>query len=268
MFEALLMMSRDSGGALLEELRRATEAEPDVQARLLGTRIALWRVSGQEGESIAAAASAEDALYIADGHHRYETAETYRGMVPEADRTLGLIVPLGDPGLEVLPTHRIIHGGPVEEPALMSRLEPVFNVTYLASTHDAEAHLRAAGSQARCVVYLPGPQYVGLRLREGIEFSHLPYGGESAVAGLEITKIDRLVVEPMKEMSTAAKLSYSSSAKSAIQRVYSEGASGAVLVNPTTVDQVLAVADAGAFMPQKATYFDPKVPSGLVVLGW
>jgi uncharacterized protein (DUF1015 family) len=63
-------------------------------------------------------------------------------------------------------------------------------------------------------------------------------------------------------------VSYSPSTKSAVQTVYSEGAVGAVLLKPTTVEQVLAVADAGAFMPQKSTYFDPKVPSGLVVLGW
>jgi uncharacterized protein (DUF1015 family) len=269
MFEALLMMSRDSDGALLEELRSATEGEPEVEARLAGARISLWRVSGQAGESITAAASGGDGLYIADGHHRYETAETYRGMVPEADRTLGLIVPVGDPGLEVLPTHRVIHGDQVDQPALMSRLEPVFDVTTLASTHDAEAHLGAPDGQARCVVYLPGPQYLGLRLKEGIELSHLPHTEESTVTDLAVAKIDSLVVEQIRAMSlTAGKLSYSPSAKDAIQRVYSEGAAGAVLVSPTTVEQVLAVSDAGGFMPQKSTYFDPKVPSGLVVLGW
>ena len=269
MFEALLMMSRDSDGALLEELRSATEGEPEVEAQLAGARISLWRVSGRAGESIAAAASGGDGLYIADGHHRYETAETYRGMVPEADRTLALIVPLGDPGLEVLPTHRIIHGDQVDQPALMSRLGPAFEVTTLASTHDAETYVGAADGQARCVVYLPGPRYLGLRLNEGIELSHLPYADESTVTDLAVAKIDSLVVEQIRAMSlTAGKISYSPSAKDAIQLVYSEGAAGAVLVSPTTVEQVLEVSDAGGFMPQKSTYFDPKVPSGLVVLGW
>ena len=106
-------------------------------------------------------------------------------------------------------------------------------------------------------------------LKEGIELSHLPYAEESTVTDLAVAKIDSLVVEQIRAMSlTAGKLSYSPSAKDAIQRVYSEGAAGAVLVGPTTVEQVLAVSDAGGFMPQKSTYFDPKVPSGLVVLGW
>ena len=84
-----------------------------------------------------------------------------------------------------------------------------------------------------------------------------------------MAKIDSLVVEQIRAMSlTAGKISYSPSAKDAIQLVYSEGAAGAVLVSPTTVEQVLAVSDAGGFMPQKSTYFDPKVPSGLVALGW
>jgi uncharacterized protein (DUF1015 family) len=190
-------------------------------------------------------------------------------MVPEADRTLGMIVPVGDPGLELLPTHRIVHGDPVDQEVLMSRLEPVFHVAHLASTHDAESHLRTPDEQARCVVYLPGPKYVGLRLKEGIEFSHMPHGEDPTVNAIDVTKVDSLVVDQLRSMSaTGAKVTYSPSTKSAIQTVYSEGAVGAVLLKPTTVEQVLAVADAGAFMPQKSTYFDPKVPSGLVVLGW
>ncbi len=269
MFEALLMMSRDRSGALRDQLQIATSTEPDVRASLEGVGISLWRVSGPAGQEIARAAAADGSLYIADGHHRYETAEIYRSENPEADRTLGLIVPLGDPGLEVLPTHRIIGGGPVHQSELLTQIADRFDVTTLASAHDAEAHLKGGIEDTRCVVYFPGPSFLGLNLREGADLSTLPFADEETVLALDVAKIDSLIVDPIVRLAgQKAEVGYSPSTRMVIQRVYSEGASAAVLMNPTGVAQVLAVADAGAFMPQKSTYFAPKVPSGLVILSW
>jgi len=119
------------------------------------------------------------------------------------------------------------------------------------------------------VVYLPGPTFLGLQVKEGVDLSWLPFADEPTVLALDVAKIDSLVVDPLRSVGgSLCKISYGPSTKSVIQRVYSEGASAAVLMRPTGVEQVLAVADAGAFMPQKSTYFAPKVPSGLVVLRW
>ncbi|MEE8134672.1 MAG: DUF1015 domain-containing protein [Gemmatimonadales bacterium] len=269
MFEALLLMSRDRSGELRDRLQTATSTEPDVQGSLEGVGISLWRVSGPAGEEISRAAAADGSLYIADGHHRYETAEIYRSENPEADRTLGLIVPLGDPGLEVLPTHRIIGGEPVHQSELLAEIADRFDVITLVSAHDAEAHLNGGIEDTRCVVYFPGPSFLGLSLRKGADLSTLPFAGEETVLALDVARIDHLIVDPIVRLAgTRAKVSYSPSTRMVMQRVYTDGASAAVLMNPTAVEQVLAVADAGAFMPQKSTYFAPKVPSGLVILSW
>lgn len=269
MFEALLLMSRDRSGELRDQLQTATSSEPDMQASLEGVGISLWRVSGPAGEAIARAAAADGSLYIADGHHRYETAEIYRSENPEADRTLGLIVPLRDPGLEVLPTHRIISGEPVHQSELLAQIADRFDVITLVSAHDAEAHLSGGTGDTRCVVYFPGPSFLGLSLREGADLSTLPFAGEETVLALDVAKIDNLIVDPIVGLAgMRAKVGYSPSIRMVMQRVYADGASVAVLMNPTGVEQVLAVADAGAFMPQKSTYFAPKVPSGLVILSW
>ena len=82
MFEALLLLSRDRSGGLRKQLETATSTEPDVRASLEGVGISLWCVTGQNGDEIAGAAAADGCLYIADGHHRYETAETYRSENP------------------------------------------------------------------------------------------------------------------------------------------------------------------------------------------
>ena len=119
MFEALLMMCRDRSGVLRELLLSVAAGDSDFQAVLDGVRISLWSVPGQAGKAIASAAGDDGALYIADGHHRYETAQVYQAENSAADRTLGLIVPLSDPGLAVLPTHRIIHGNPIDRSAVV-----------------------------------------------------------------------------------------------------------------------------------------------------
>ena len=269
MFEALLMMTRDRDGELRERLRSATVRDPDVQGDLGGARISLWRVKGSEGEALAGAASAEGALYIADGHHRYETADTYRSEVPAADRTLGLVVPIGDPGLVVLPTHRIIHGRPVDRSALLGDLAERFHVTELASAADAESFLHGQDELVRCVIYLPGPVLLGVALNPEADLSELPFAGEPTVLSLDVAKIDSLVVDTIRAgAGSDTRVSYSPTIDTAIEGAHADGASAAVLLNPTAVEQVLAVADAGAFMPQKSTYFAPKVPSGLVILRW
>jgi uncharacterized protein (DUF1015 family) len=269
MFEALLMISRDSAGTLQDGLEAATRNTPDMVGVVGGATVSVWRIVGDEGRALAAAASADDAVYIADGHHRYETANTYRSEVPEADRTLALIVPLGDPGLTVLPTHRIVFGDPVDRAVLEDRLGGDFEMKQLASTHEAESHLQQRKDRARCVVYLPGPTYLGLELKAGAGSSGSSGAADPEVRALDIVQVDNLVVDILMDMvGSRAKVEYDPSVRSVLQRVYSEGAVAAVLVNPADVEQVLSVADAGGCMPQKSTYFEPKVPSGLVILAW
>jgi len=269
MFEALLLMCRDRSGVLQELLLSVAAGDSDFEAVLDGVTISLWSVPGPAGEAIASAAGDDGALYIADGHHRYETAQIYHAENSTADRTLGLIVPLGDPGLTILPTHRIIHGSPIDRSAVVDLLGERFEPTDLASAGDVEVYLGRTEERLRCVVYLPGPTFLGLQVKEGVDLSWLPFADEPTVLALDVAKIDSLVVDPLRSVGVSpCKISYGPSTKGVIQRVYSEGASAAVLMRPTGVEQVLAVADAGAFMPQKSTYFAPKVPSGLVVLRW
>ncbi len=92
---------------------------------------------------------------------------------------------------------------------------------------------------------------------------------QPTVRDLDIVRIDKLVVDSLVGVAgDEASRSYHASVGDVVKAVELGRAAAGVLVNPTGVQQVLAVADAGAFMPQKSTYFAPKVPSGLVILGW
>jgi uncharacterized protein (DUF1015 family) len=260
MCEALLLLSRDSTGAFQRGLAEATAAPPVAKAQLDGVDISLWRVDGDRGLSLARAAGCES-LYIADGHHRYETAVAYRTENAGAHRTLGLIVPAADPGLVVLPTHRVIGGVQVQN--VLERLREIAAVDRLppgANVRQALAEVGRGGGG--CVVAGPEGLYRLVRTArlEPPSLRELP----PVVRSLDVAWADTAVIPRLQ--SGASVLRYSADLDLALRWVRSGKAGAAVLLNPPAVEQVLAVADAGAYMPPKATFFTPKVPSGLVFL--
>src|SRR5205823_11845286 len=99
----------DPDRMLAQALAKRASGVPAARAELDGVGIRLWVVSGDEAAELARVAGRAQ-LYIADGHHRYETAVAYTRERPSADRVLSFIVSAADPGLTILPTHRIIFG--------------------------------------------------------------------------------------------------------------------------------------------------------------
>lgn len=266
MLETLLMVTRDTGGRLGESLRAARSAPPLAEAELDGVALTLWRITGAPAAEFATAASAGP-LYIADGHHRYETSNAYRRDNPGADRTLSLIVPVTDPGLIVLATHRLIQGDRIDEATLQGLTADRFWVERLPADAPPMAGLtgRVHGGTS-CVVVLAGGAYLMTRKRN-TDPTALPTAGQPAVAMLDVVRVDSLVVEPLVAAAGAgARLSYTADPGQLVAAMHEGEAVAGVLVKPTPLDQVLSVADRGGFMPQKSTYFMPKVPSGLVVL--
>lgn len=263
MFESLFFLAPDQGGGLSRALAEATQREPWAWAALDGVQIRLWRVSGVGAAALTKAAG--ETLYIADGHHRFETAVAYRGTNPRADRTAGLIVPLADPGLVVLATHRLIHGATIPADRLASALGGAFSVESIEPELDLLALLadrRRTGTS--CIVVLPGGHTMLATLKAGAD---VRAAGTGMAARLDVARIDAVAVGPLKDLAgTGATIGYSASAGEVVAEVGSGQAAVGVMLAPTRVEDVIAVADAGEFMPQKSTYFVPKVPSGLVLL--
>jgi uncharacterized protein (DUF1015 family) len=89
---------------------------------------------------------------------------------------------------------------------------------------------------------------------------------EPTVRRLDVARVDTLIVDPLKQlMGNGATVTYSPDTNE-VRTLAANGNTIGVMLNPTRVEEVLAVSDAGAFMPQKSTYFMPKVPSGLVAM--
>ena len=202
------------------------ERDPDLEVD--GAR--LWRLpeNGIEG------AFADRQLLIADGHHRYETALAYHQEVgrPESAYVLAVLVSLDDPGLMIFPTHRVFEREPHEELPTEDRLR------------DPAAALQALEG-------VPPGRAAAVLYRTG--------GAELAVNGdeLDVSLVDRLGHDG---------ISYTPDWHEAVRAVDSGEAAVAVLMRPTRIEDVFAVAERGETMPQKSTYFYPKLVSGLLFL--
>src|ERR671930_270493 len=207
---------------------RRPDRDPDLEAD--GAR--LWRLPPDEEM---ASGFAERQLLIADGHHRYETALAYHEEVgtPESAYVLAVLVSLEDPGLMIFPTHRVFAREPSQ---LLATDECLPN---------AERALAALGElprdRAAAVVYRAGD-------------AELAVDGEGE---LDVRLVDRLGHEG---------ISYTSDWQEAVRAVDSGEAAVAVLMRPTRIEDVFAVAKRGETMPQKSTYFYPKLVSGLLFL--
>jgi uncharacterized protein (DUF1015 family) len=276
----IYLLYRDKGRsirAILEDLVMM-ESQAAFQTED-GQRHAVWVIDGPEVLAELQEAFDAETLYVADGHHRYETAIGYRdevraaagawtGEEPENFAMVALTAS-EDPGLLVLPIHRVTNTeAPLDE--VLARLRKAFRVDMAADLDAALAALddrgrtesvialAAAGSDE---IYLlsPGEGVDALLPQDqSAEWRRLDY----AIANHAILQ-HGLGLQPsqMKDYSTVW---FTEDARDAVEQVRSGKARYAVLLNPVPVGRVLDTADAGERMPQKSTFFFPKVPTGIV----
>ncbi len=268
-FESLLMVVPDADAVLYKALRQVADTAPLATAELGGVRIRLWLIGGTVAEDIAHAAGASGA-YIADGHHRYETAVTYREENTLADRIPALLIPLRDPGLVVLPTHRLIIGDPLDQLSIEARFREWFQIKELPPGTDYTEELAALRRRGTaCVVVVPPDAAFAMLLKGGAKLDEFVTGLHPTVASLDIMRVDELVVKRLcAAVGTGALVEYSADVDEVVEVVRGGTAAAGVLVNPTPVEDMLAVADAGEVMPPKSTYFYPKVPSGIAGMSY
>ncbi len=260
--ESIFLLAPDRDRTLANALAAAARGTPDATAELDGVGIRLWIVRNPSPFPLPASP-----LYIADGHHRYETASAYALENPAADRVLALIASAQDPGLAVLPTHRVIFGAGRDLERVLPRWREWFDVQPVPSGRDPVSSLASLGKDRTACLVADRSRVMALLLRPGVLPDRIPSLAQSAaVRDLDVARIESLVVKEILGADTTTPIvRYVADAKEALGMVQRGGAAVAVLLNPTKVEQVFAVADAGDVMPPKSTYFVPKVPSGLVL---
>ena len=255
----IFVLAPDSRGDLARNLGEVTKQAPWASVDAVGGRQEIWIAQGQMAARLSMLASDEQ-VYIADGHHRYETAVQVREEAPGpwklgAQRTLAHVVSFRDPGLEILPTHRIVEGRPLGREAVLKAASPWFGRPLPGQTPTLTA-VFADGSDAAMVLR---PEADLLAAQD------LPQ--HPSVRGLPVAIADALFIKVVlgSLMPKPPTLRYTPDHADARQAATAGDVALTVLVQATRLEEVRAVSDAGQFMPPKSTYFAPKVPTGVVM---
>jgi uncharacterized protein (DUF1015 family) len=227
----------------------------------------------------------ERQLYIADGHHRYETALAYQQEIltqrkelsPQdaANFVMMALVDVDDPGMLVLPTHRILFALPQErvDVSLANTLSQYFTVKPLSPTlteSEITSLLSEAGQEQVALVVATPTRTLLLQLNEQGKRRMQESKHSEAWNSLDVAVAQQLVMEDMlgltpEDMAAGTHVRYTRDIQQALQTVQSSEAQVAILLNATQVRQMRDVVQANDRMPQKSTYFYPKLITGLVM---
>lgn len=285
----VFMLYRDPDFGVDSALERSEEKMASFETTD-GIKHELSRVKDKAAIDRAMQVLAKGPALIADGHHRYETSVSYEKAIDEARAAAGKPVAgerashrwvlaflsnMEDPGLLVLPTHRLVHSIPVDAPKLSERAAPYFN-QWSSQVHDLPALLRQlAEGQTRAPTFaavFPDGNSLIMSLRQDVNPKDIPglRDRPQALWGCDVAILHGAILEGILGITPAAQtaqtnLAYIKDVHEAIRRILAKEGSVLFLLNGTPVRQVRDVAMAGEVMPQKSTYFYPKVPTGLAL---
>ncbi len=235
----------------------------------------MWMVEKSEKTAALCRMFEDKKLYIADGHHRYETALNYRRYLKEigeenenAEYIMMFLVDMENDGLVVFPTHRVIFGlDNFESKELLQKSAELFEIK---ETTDINALLNAEYEKGNTAFgYFDGDKTYLLTLKDKNVLDTLLKGMGEALRHLDVTVLHSLILENFlgidkENLANQINLKYTRSDKEAVEEV-KKGANCCFILNPTRVSEIAAVAKQGDTMPQKSTYFYPKLITGLVV---
>jgi uncharacterized protein (DUF1015 family) len=292
-FSPIFSLFPDAEHQVLPHLQGALPSEPLMDFQdVSGDFHRVYRVTEPRALRAAHDALADLPLFIADGHHRYETSLAYQKLLkknfPQAsprapfNYVLMYLANMYDPNLVILMAHRLL-GGPrlkqLEEHRFLGGLKEYFEVESLPTAGEfgdayedfLQQTLAEVPPQETAFILLGfGLKAWRLQLRPGVRQSFLIPQMHPALAQLDVAVLNFLILEKIlgldaKALDDQETCKYNSTISGTIGSLLHREASLAFLLNPTRIDQVQEVATAGLIMPRKSTYFYPKVMTGIVL---
>jgi uncharacterized protein (DUF1015 family) len=276
---------RNEAQAILE--KAVADKTPIVATDHLGVVHRMWPVTDVGVITAVAAAMGPKPIFIADGHHRYETACNYRDQVHDsgmltpdhpANFVLMMCIAMDDPGLVVLPTHRLFRHLPdMTAEQLAGRLGEYFTTRLAGQTPEAARELwedlDTRGDQGDLGVYtraddrwtLAEITEAGRQKMAQIASEHSETWQGLGVSILHRLVVDTLLAEGAEPLTEKNKPDYVHLVDELIAGLNRRAYPLAALVMPATVKHIRDVSLTGERMPAKSTYFYPKLLSGLVI---
>lgn len=283
----------DQADAVLTGLRQGLPEAPMFDfTDYEGSRQRFFRVTDPGAIQAAAAGMADLPIFIADGHHRYETALAYQAWLQERypqapprasfHYVLIYLSNMLDPDLLIRPAHRLLNARRLkdfQEEALLAQLPQFFDLESLAlpaqplpaNAPALGAALQRAGEHGTSLaVVTPAQKAFILKLKPGVMNGPLTAHMPQALSKLDVVALNFLIFEKVmglsaKEQDDEETFHYSSTVAGALEAMEQGKINLAFLLNPTRIEHVQEVASSGLIMPRKSTYFYPKVPVGLVM---
>ena len=271
----IFMSYRDQKRTVESILGSYKDEIPLIDAVLDGIRYRLWRLTDEGQINTIQDVLAGTKAIIADGHHRYKTAYQYAQDHPEingSDRVMVTLVNAYNDGMHVLPTHRIVYGKPIDDDQFIKKIKGRFDIEKKPST----AELLSEMDQCRASDTIN----LGALTRVGNAYL-ISYKGEenwssdlsTASQALDVNVLHQLILKPACRIDTRNQhdlehLAYVRGNEPPLEMIKNASDYDFIFfVNPPDLDQIFEVAETGEMMPQKSTYFYPKIYSGLVTAG-
>ncbi len=297
-FSKVFSLYSDPKQEIIGLLEKAAEQEPIASAKDPDGNVhTLWRVSDPDTLEKVSRLFADKSLYIADGHHRYTTALACRERARAGNPELGADSPYNfimmylcaceDPGLSVLPTHRLLNlPGKVSADKAAALVEPSFIVQEISGSSresliDAMLQrmdeLSFGGGTVALGMYHPGEDrgFI-LQVRPEAMDSDIIAKRAGVLQGLDVVALSDILLQGIfhlghEQCVREHLVTYFSDVNAALDAAVKLSVEKAqstpllFLLNPTRVSQVTDVADQGEIMPHKSTYFYPKILTGLLI---
>jgi uncharacterized protein (DUF1015 family) len=254
--------------------------EPIISIDFEGVQNTLWKIERTEDIEFISGAMADKQILIADGHHRYETALAYRDLRRKDNPghtgkepynyVMMFFANMYDSGLVIYPTHRVLHSlQNFDALTLLRELEKAYTVETMESTTELRNKLAVIDRYAFGYV-APGSYNLVYLKHPDTAQALLPADMPAEVKALDVALLHSHIIGKILNISVEAQeqklyLDYIKDFDDTVDAVENNKLQAAFLMNPTPIDQVRSVAEAGYTMPQKSTYFFPKLVSGLVM---
>jgi uncharacterized protein (DUF1015 family) len=289
-FSQIFGLYEDPDNAVLNACREALSSSPQMDFRLEdGTRHRLWIINRRGLFREVSEAMTHKSIFIADGHHRYETSRNYRDMMrarygqKPANRSYEFVMiylsSMNDKGLTILPSHRLVKKVPgFETGAFLEKAKQWFDVKAFPlaignishASQELKQSLEKAGESQTALGWYAqdSDQWRLLSLKSGMR-GEMGDDLHSSLKALDVLVLSRLIFQKglgfsKEDLDDEEIFQYQSNISTAVSEVASGKYQMAFLLNPTRMAHVTEVAGNGLVMPRKSTYFYPKVLTGLV----
>jgi uncharacterized protein (DUF1015 family) len=254
----------ENSDTVTTELGRLSSAAPPAAEAVIdgeygSERHQLWRVSDPAAVAVITSALSQSRLFIADGHHRYETA-----LQLGLPQVLALVSPLQSDANVILPTHRVVpDSGKALDEVVQALPSNGWQTQRAGGLEEALLAISSRRDDEHAFVIASAAGRVVASRKRGGDRASTPR------QRLDVSVLETEILEPLLGISTAdaaaGRLLYTRDAEEAVELARSKRGV-AFLVNPPSVSEMAKVAVADEAMPQKSTYFFPKVPAGLVIM--